>query len=231
MKRELARAGVAFERIAAIDGRAIDAAVVEDFRRRRAAKPHAWLPGEVGCFLSHFEAWRRIADGTDSWGVVFEDDIHTSPQLGRCFAQAIGYRATRTLCGSKRTALCASPMVEQSRWRPVERFTGRSPVRPALPLYLLAQAAAVKLIAAPPDEHASVDTFLFRPKASAVARSLRRYQVVPALCIQDEMLGLADAQLKSQIKARVSRGRAYRERSHPLLKLWPFLRDAVPFRP
>lgn len=30
--------------------------------------------GAVGCYLSHVEAWRRIADSGAPWGLVFEDD-------------------------------------------------------------------------------------------------------------------------------------------------------------
>ncbi len=77
----------------------------------------------------------------------------------------------------------------------------------------------------------AADVFLFKPKVSSVARKLRRYQVVPAVCIQEELLKRGDARLKSQIKSRATRGRGYRERSNPLLKLWPISRHAVPFRP
>ena len=47
------------------------------------AQPEGWLPGEVGCFLSHFEIWRRIASGNEPWAAVFEDDLRVSTDLGR----------------------------------------------------------------------------------------------------------------------------------------------------
>lgn len=31
--------------------------------------------GTVGCFLSHIEAWKRIAKGVDRGGFIFEDDV------------------------------------------------------------------------------------------------------------------------------------------------------------
>src|SRR5436853_557536 len=82
MHDALGAIGLAFERIPAADGATLGADLVEDFRRNRiVAKPDGWLPGEVGCFLSHLDAWQRIAAGEDSWAAVFEDDIHLSPDL------------------------------------------------------------------------------------------------------------------------------------------------------
>ncbi len=89
MRQEFDRVGVEFERIAAVDGAALPPSVVEDFRQNRAAtKPDGWLPGEIGCFLSHFEAWRRIAAHDAPWGAVFEDDIRVSPDLTSLLASA-----------------------------------------------------------------------------------------------------------------------------------------------
>ena len=97
--------------------------------------------------------------------------------------------------------------------------------------YILSRQAAKWIVEAAPTQHLPVDNFLFKPKVSEVARKLRRFQIVPAVCIQDELLERSDARLKSQIKSRATRGRGYRERSNPLLKLWPLMRHAVPFRP
>jgi GR25 family glycosyltransferase involved in LPS biosynthesis len=95
--------------------------------------------------------------------------------------------------------------------------------------YILAKSAAKWLTEVPSRLHSIPDVFLFKPKISPTAKKLRRYQVVPAVCIQDEVLDYQEAQLRSQIKARNTRGRGYRERSNPLLSLWPLNRRAVPF--
>ncbi len=232
MHRELARAGVEFERVAAADGAALPADIVEDFRRNRIfAKPDGWLPGEVGCFLSHFEAWRRIADREDAWAAVFEDDVHVSPDLGPLLASNSWIPAEADV-----VRLEANRSMRLSGGRPVEAAPGRRVYRarsgtPGAAGYILAKRAAVRLIETSPELHSIPDVFLFKPKISPVAFALRRYQVVPAVCIQDEMLERGSARLKSQIKTRNTRGRGYREHSNPFLKLWPIMRHAVPFRP
>ncbi len=199
-------------------------------RIARVAKPGGWLPGEIGCFLSHFEAWRRIAAQGEAWAAVFEDDIHVSPDLGTLLASDTWIPADADI-----VRLEANRSMRLSRAQPIAH-SDRKVYRalsgsPGSAGYIVAKNAATWLIETPPEEHASVDVFLFKPKKSRVARRLRRYQVVPAVCIQDEMLGPDQAQLRSQIKSRITRGRGYRERSNPILKLWPIMRRAVPFRP
>lgn len=230
MRAALGRAGVAFERVAAVDGKALGEEALEDFRRaRKAAKPEGWLPGEIGCFLSHLEAWRRIAAGPEPHAAVFEDDLHVAADLGRLLdapgwippdADVVRLEANRPMrlaCG-----------------RPIAAAPGRALYRalsgsPGSAAYVLARRAAAWLAESEPALHTGVDVCLFKPKASAVARRLRRYQVVPAPCVQDGVTG-EDVRLASEIKGRATRGRGYRERISPLLGLWPLQRRAVPFR-
>lgn len=40
-------------------------------------------PGEVGCTMSHAEAWRRIVAGTDDRCVVLEDDALLDAEFGK----------------------------------------------------------------------------------------------------------------------------------------------------
>jgi glycosyl transferase, family 25 len=232
MRQEFDRVGVEFERIAAVDGAALPPSVVEDFWQNRAAtKPDGWLPGEIGCFLSHLEAWRRIAAHDGPWGAVFEDDIRVSPDLTSLLASADwippdadivrleAYRSMR-LTGGRQIA----DLWDRKLYRALSGTSGAAG-------YLIAQRTARWLTETPPALHTSADVFLFKPKASPVAKKLRRYQVVPALCIQEGVLAGHDTHLGSQIKTRNTRGRGYRERSNPILKLWPIMRRAVPFRP
>jgi glycosyl transferase family 25 len=37
---------------------------------------------EIGCLMSHLSAWRLIAQGNGEYGLVLEDDIHVSDDLG-----------------------------------------------------------------------------------------------------------------------------------------------------
>lgn len=232
MREEFGRANIAFERIAAVDGAALEPDLVEDFRRSRSAtKPDGWLPGEIGCFLSHFEAWKRIAAQDEPWAGIFEDDIRVSPDQAPLLASADWIPSNADII-----RLEAYRSMRLAGGRPIANAPGRKLYRALSGTsgaagYLIAQRTAEWLTETPSALHTSADVFLFKPRASPVARKLRRYQVVPAVCIQEGVLAGHDAELESLIKARSTRGRGYRERLNPLLKLWPIQRHAVPFKP
>jgi glycosyl transferase, family 25 len=43
--------------------------------------PFKLNPGEIGCFLSHREAWRRIVDQKLEAGLIIEDDVRVNPAI------------------------------------------------------------------------------------------------------------------------------------------------------
>ena len=80
MSQRLSALGIAFERVPAIDGRSLSSSAVDAVR----IDTPGWKPlsaGEIGCFLSHRECWRRIAQGDEAYGCVFEDDVLLSSRL------------------------------------------------------------------------------------------------------------------------------------------------------
>lgn len=232
MREVFDRLGVDFERVAATDGATLPAEVVEDFRRNRtAAKPDGWLPGEVGCFFGHFSAWLKVAAGEQDWAAVFEDDIHAAPDLAKLLSSADWIPADAEIVRLEGTG----STMRLAGGRPIRAVPGRKIYRAISGTagaagYVIARRVAARLVEVAPELHSIPDVFLFKPKMSPVARGLRRYQVVPAVCIQDEVLTRGEARLRSQIKTRITRGRGYRERSNPLLRLWPVQRIAVPYR-
>ncbi len=231
MGETLGRAGVAFERVPAVDGAALDAETLEDFRRRRSGNSDGWLPGEIGCFLSHFEVWRRIAAQEEPWGAVFEDDVHASPDLGPLLAASDWIPADADVVrleANRSMRLAAGRAVRAAPGRRVYRALSGTAGAAA---YILSRRAAAWIVEVDPEVQTAADVFLFKPKISSVARRLKRFQIVPAVCIQDELLERSNARLTSQIKTRSTRGRGYRESSNPILRLWPLQRHAVPFKP
>jgi glycosyl transferase family 25 len=70
--------GLDFERVSAVDGQTL---TEEAFRHLTSARnwPLELTRSEVGCFLSHRQCLRLIAEGDDAYGAVFEDDIILSP--------------------------------------------------------------------------------------------------------------------------------------------------------
>jgi len=76
--------GIGWERLAAVDGRALDQATVdssldvERYCRQHGMTP---LPGELGCYLSHLEAFKRLMDSPFQFGLILEDDVMPQPAL------------------------------------------------------------------------------------------------------------------------------------------------------
>ncbi len=82
--RLLTAQGIPFERLDAVNGFALSPAetarvydAAANARRGRAPLVGA----EIGCYLSHIEAWRRIAAGDAAGGFIFEDDFDATADL------------------------------------------------------------------------------------------------------------------------------------------------------
>jgi glycosyl transferase family 25 len=85
---QLEAQGIPFERIEGVNGWAISddeiAKVYDPALNRKRAKYPLVRP-EVGCYLSHILAWKRIAEGKLAGGFIFEDDF----QAGLTLAAAL----------------------------------------------------------------------------------------------------------------------------------------------
>jgi glycosyl transferase family 25 len=76
--RRLQALGISYRRIVAVDGRTLSPAEQAAFIALRPRDGRSWGAGQIGCFMSHSDAWRNIAEGTVPFGLVLEDDIHLS---------------------------------------------------------------------------------------------------------------------------------------------------------
>ncbi len=77
MRARLNKLGTPYEFIDAVDGATADAALYESRLRRdkfRRKFGREMMPGEIGCYLSHYNLWRRIADEKIPCSLVLEDD-------------------------------------------------------------------------------------------------------------------------------------------------------------
>jgi glycosyl transferase, family 25 len=72
----LARLGILFTRVPAVDGRAMGPPPWEGFVYRRYRWRHGKVPnpGELGCYLSHLAAMRRFIDSGREHALILEDD-------------------------------------------------------------------------------------------------------------------------------------------------------------
>jgi glycosyl transferase, family 25 len=183
MQKKFDDLGLAFQRIEATDGRAMSAERRQEFARARP-RANGWLPGHIGCFCSHYQAWTEIAEGVEDFGVVFEDDVHISAALPAVL-EGIGphldqFDVLRLEATKHRVLLNRAKYFSVAGINLVEV---RSETWGA-GAYVLPKRAAQLLLAEPLAHQSPVDFFLFDKGTSVVARRHRIYQAVPALCVQ-----------------------------------------------
>ena len=212
-------------RIAAVDGAALSQAERDAFA---AARPRdgrlGWRPGQIGCLMSHQEAWRKIAAGSAAWGLVLEDDLHISHSLPAVLAQVERLPPATDIVRLESTGqwLKLGPTAATLDGRAVRRVRSAAWGAGA---YLVSSATAARLVATPPVRQSPADDFLFNPPSSAVARALVTYQVVPALASQDKfakdrrlMKGFGSDIETDRVNGRLSALSAWRRRITSFLR-------------
>jgi glycosyl transferase, family 25 len=76
MEARLTDAGLAYERVPAIDGQTLTFPIPEFSERSyRLLHGRRWLPAEVGCYLSHVECAKRLLETQAEYALILEDDV------------------------------------------------------------------------------------------------------------------------------------------------------------
>lgn len=233
MRGEFERIGLAFNRVSAVDGSLLDADVLDDFARNRiGVYPRRWKVGEIGCFLSHFDVWRQIASGGDEFAAVLEDDVHLAADLKNLLDTDQWIPADADL-----VRLEANQEMRLVERRRIDTVPGRSVFRAASHTwgsagYIVSRRAAGRLTRTDPEFHCWLDVFLFHPEYSPIAAALRTYQVVPAVCVQDQVKDDSPTALSSSIRAdgRTPPGGSATLLNH-VLGMLPWNKRPVTFRP
>ena len=87
--RQLKALGLDWYRIDAVNGWKLSETEIENFYSAEANCYHAKAPltaPEIGCYISHLKAWKRIASGNSTGGFIFEDDFLATAELGSVLA-------------------------------------------------------------------------------------------------------------------------------------------------
>jgi glycosyl transferase family 25 len=88
--RQMDDLGIGWTRLEAVNGWALtdaEVAAVYDARENARRAKHPLVRPEIGCYLSHVDAWRRVAaDDAHDGGFIFEDDFAATPDLPRALA-------------------------------------------------------------------------------------------------------------------------------------------------
>ncbi len=86
VRRQLDAQGLAFERVDAVNGWKLtpdEIANVYDAQANKIHARHDLVPAEIGCYLSHINAWRAIAESSADGGFIFEDDFKADASLAK----------------------------------------------------------------------------------------------------------------------------------------------------
>ena len=89
----LTRAGMAFERVDAVDGRQLPGDELARFGlgwHRKYFQP--LRPGEIGCYLSHVRALERFLASDHDAALIVEDDLHVASDAARCVHELLELR-------------------------------------------------------------------------------------------------------------------------------------------
>lgn len=82
--RKLDALGIDFQRVPAVDGSKISEEQKKellypiDHFETKVRFTRELTNGEIGCFLSHRECWKRLLDSDEKWALIMEDDIQIS---------------------------------------------------------------------------------------------------------------------------------------------------------
>ncbi len=175
---EFARIGVAFERIAAVDAAGI-------------SKAPRLTGAETACFRSHQLCWRMIADGSQPYGAIFEDDVvfgHDASSLLRSTSWVPKDADVVKLETFLDPVRIDRQRHEVAHGYSVTRLFGRHHGAAA---YILSKSAAKKLLRLTKHLRSPVDNALFDPATLTFVR-LTVYQMVPAPCIQSQWVSRED---------------------------------------
>ena len=187
----LARHGIGFERVAAVDGRDPQvAAAAADCREGMSG--HRMSAGAYACFQSHREVWRRLVASGAPHAMVLEDDLLIAEGFA-AYLEAGWLPADADLVKLEtyqiRLHRDSGPGLA-ARGRRLYRLRSR---HAGTGCYVIARSAAEQLLAATETISDPVDETMFN-HASPLFAGLRIYQMVPSPVIQGEGQGEAAGQ-------------------------------------
>ncbi|SNR66082.1 glycosyltransferase family 25 protein [Puniceibacterium sediminis] len=111
------RAGLAHERLSAVDGSQLDLTRLEGYRAWQARLYYGRVlsAGELGCYMSHLNAARRFLQSGQEFGLVLEDDAEIAPDLVARLEAVIAQLGAAKSLRWDVVNLCNAPKHEQDR--------------------------------------------------------------------------------------------------------------------
>ncbi|KQZ54583.1 hypothetical protein ASD54_04435 [Rhizobium sp. Root149] len=178
--------GLAWARIPAVDGKALEPEALRTWSAARDDGSLILTPGEVGILLSQRQAWQNTVE-QDKPCVVLEDDVHIADSARHWLAHTdwlpadadiVKFETTLRPVSVDRQAINVGSGLRLARLR-----SGHL----GLAGYIITPKAALRLLKAIGQSAHAVDHLVFDP-VSPLFDELVIYQTLPALCIQDQFL-------------------------------------------
>ncbi|MTI03061.1 glycosyltransferase family 25 protein [Roseibium sp. RKSG952] len=184
MEQELQKAGLSATRVNAVD---CDAATREDFLRDCSSEgPWGYFQTkDMACTLSHAKAWEAVIASGAEQALILEDDVFLTPELATWLddpswwpedADIVRFERWR----STKLYVALGRKRQSHLGREIRLMKSRHPGGAA---YALTRKAAQHFLAQKPFD-ITLDGLLFNPSASAAARQINIYQVIPAMVEQ-----------------------------------------------
>ncbi len=232
MEREFSRYGLAFTRVAGVDGRLLKQEELEAVTARVRRWEIPIPPAEIGCFLSHRKCLEIIANGEDEFAAIFEDDIILSHEAQKILSGSgwIPADADIVKIETFNTVILVdvSSKIQDTEYR-YARLLSKHLCAGG---YIVSRNAARRMLTFMDVISVPIDNLMFDPAYEMFA-GLNIYQVFPAVCKQQGFDSLIEADrkaLRRQYKHRPSFPglvvreivRSYNRSSHILSpsKLW-----------
>lgn len=91
MRKKLMELALKWERLPAVDGSKLNMGDptllnLAEFHRKHGKPP---LPGELGCYLSHVQAMKRMLDSDAEYALILEDDVELGKDLPEVICAAL----------------------------------------------------------------------------------------------------------------------------------------------
>lgn len=174
--------GLAYHRIAAVDGKALSAAEQQD---AVDLSPDAVAPnaGQIGCFLSHKTAWEKIAAGQAEFALILEDDVVFARNFADVLNDAqllVGHPDIVRLEGWPEKAWIGPQSRQLGNGYRTYRLNWDTCGTCA---YIISKACASFLLEAAPRYTRAVDLMLF-DRVSPLYDKIEGWALVPAPCYQ-----------------------------------------------
>jgi len=199
---QFSKIGAMFERVEAIDGNRLADHVANLQPQSKFGKP--LNKGEIACFMSHRKCWAMIADGSDEFGAVIEDDVYFTDDAGQFLRsdewlpEQVGLLKIETLMD--RVFISRASRIRIGRHL-IHRLTG---AHLGTGGYIVSKRYAQQLLSLSNDTlPCPVDHFMFDPQLPPMAQN-SVYQIVPALCVQSDKIEDESMALQSTIRLKAS---------------------------